>query len=248
MEPQHNPFDEPHYLIQGLQADLKALRAAADAEKEQRSKEVAALQYEMKYLQEALAQEKRNNKNNFERLSVAITSETALRGKQMDKLTDRVEGLSQRQDEFAKTMDGQSKQALKQAGKLDAEVKDRQADVQELTKSLDEKIKERQAACEQISQELLKHAQAANDQMAKHEDQISNMTCNIGLASRMMNFGCSPASAFPDDLKGFGTNLGATGGSTLSTAPTEGGFTRPTPPSTSRPNSGSGRPLPPIGS
>lgn len=184
-----HPYDPAYGMMKTMQAELNELRAALHAEQQQRSREVAELRREVIDLQARLSQQYAEQSAQHQTVSCAMTNETALRGKAIDRLRSEVTTAIQRAEEVDTLKTLQATQFGKLATELKTQKKERQEGHKDLENRLRSEISERKEQCERIIEDLTNHKAVAEANLSLDREKLDYLTHNVQLAGDLLTHG-----------------------------------------------------------
>jgi len=212
MDPNH-PFDPAYGIMKQLQAELMDLRTKLESEQRQRAKEVKDLQSEVLSLKQALAMEQSERTTSFERVSSGLTSETALRGKAVEKCRAEIAETAQRLAEACNLQAVHDRQINKLSMGLETDLQERKRGQKNLDGRLAEEVKSRTQDVEELAKNLAEHKQTSEANTAYDRERIGNLTRSVQLAGQLLSIGSAggPSKDLSDTLMStMSTNVGST--------------------------------------
>jgi len=184
-----HPYDNAFLVMKTMQAEINELRSQLHAETQQRTKEVAECRREIIDLQSRLSQQYAEQSMQHQTVSCALTNETALRGKSIEKLRQEVAMAIQRSEEVESLKALQATQFGKLATELKAAKRDRQAADQDLDDRLRAEVSTRTQQCEKVIDDLANHKAVAEANLALDREKMDYLTQNVQLAGELLTAG-----------------------------------------------------------
>lgn len=184
-----HPFDKAYGFMRSMQAELGELRAALQAEQEQRTKEVGELRREVADLRKALDREAAAYNQAYERVHCALISETHLRGKSIEKVRGEVNEAIRQGAEVENLKAQQATQFGKLATELKAEKRERQTGLANLDVRLGAELAERTAECNKLAAGLLEYRQGTESSLFEYRECITQMAANLQRAGMFLSDG-----------------------------------------------------------
>mmetsp|Transcript_73682 Transcript_73682/g.216200 ORF Transcript_73682/g.216200 Transcript_73682/m.216200 type:complete len:253 (-) Transcript_73682:67-825(-) len=192
-----HPYDPAFGMMKTMQAELNELRSALHAEQQQRTREVAELRREVIDLQARLSQQYAEQSAQHQTVSCALTNETALRGKAIERLRNEVTTAIERAEEVESLKTLQATQFGKLATELKTQKKERQAAHKDLDDRLRAEIHERKEQCEKINEDLTNHKAVAEANLSLDREKLDYLTNNVQLAGELLTNGLLEGIAGP---------------------------------------------------
>mmetsp|Transcript_115909 Transcript_115909/g.374513 ORF Transcript_115909/g.374513 Transcript_115909/m.374513 type:complete len:259 (+) Transcript_115909:92-868(+) len=203
-----HPYDNAYGMMKTMQAELAELRSALHAEQQQRTREVAELRREVIDLQARLGQQYAEQSMQHQTVSCALTNETALRGKSIEKLRSEVAEAIQRAEEVESLKQLQATQFGKLATELKQAKRERQAGHKDLDDRLRSEVSDRREQADKITEELANQKAVSEANLALDRERMDYLTQNVQMAGQLLSTG---------SVEGFATgnfaSLGKSGGS-----------------------------------
>lgn len=184
-----HPYDTAYAMMKAMQAELNELRSQLHAEQNQRTREVAELRREVIDLQSRLSQQYAEQSMQHQTVSCALTNETALRGKSIEKLRAEVATAIQRAEEVESLKTLQATQFGKLATELKTQKKERQASEKDLDSRLRGEIADRQEQCNKIIEELTNHKAVSEANLTLDREKMDYLTQNVQMAGELLTNG-----------------------------------------------------------
>uniref|UniRef100_A0A7S1WVY9 Uncharacterized protein n=1 Tax=Alexandrium catenella TaxID=2925 RepID=A0A7S1WVY9_ALECA len=184
-----HPYDPAYGIMKTMQAELNELRSALHAEQQQRTREVAELRREVIDLQARLSQQYAEQSQQHQTVSCALTNETALRGRALEKLRSEVGHAIERAEEVESLKTLQATQFGKLATELKTQKKERQESHKDLESRLRGEISERKEQCDKIIEDLTNHKAVAEANLTLDREKLDYLTHNVQLAGDLLTNG-----------------------------------------------------------
>mmetsp|Transcript_22740 Transcript_22740/g.52040 ORF Transcript_22740/g.52040 Transcript_22740/m.52040 type:complete len:243 (+) Transcript_22740:111-839(+) len=188
-----HPYDNAYGIMKTMQAELNELRSSLHAEQQQRTREVAELRREVIDLQSRLSQQYAEQSMQHQTVSCALTNETALRGKSIEKVRAELAEAMRRAEEVESLKTIQATQFGKLAGELKTEKKERLEGQKDLDERIRGEVAERRDQCEKIIDDLSNHKAVAEANLAQDRERMDYLTQNVQMAGQLLSTGCSEA-------------------------------------------------------
>jgi len=217
-----HPFDSAYSIMKGMQGELNGLREQLNAEKKQRNFEVCELTREVQELRAALAKQQQQQSENNERVSCALHSETALRGRTIEKLRSEVQDAIHRASEVESMKKLQNAQFNKIHTDFNIERQQRDHSIHDLDARVQAEVSTRTEQCGRLETNLayLTHVTEINTQHDR--ERMGHLHINMQRAGQLL-------SSSQGAIKPLGESMQSTAVGMLTTAGSSPQTTSPQP-------------------
>lgn len=184
--------------MRSMQSELTILKAELSKERQARTQEVSELQREVRTLRGQLEQALRDLSAANDRVSCALTSETALRGRSMEMLRKEVADAIQLSAEVHHLKTIQATHFGKLATELKTERSERQAAQQSFDAMLGAEVQTRVEESTSLAQCLAQQQKLAEDNLKVDREAFNSLLKDVRTAGELLNLiqeGGSPAEA-----------------------------------------------------
>eukprot|EP00927_Polykrikos_kofoidii_P067440 TRINITY_DN62937_c0_g1_i1.p1 TRINITY_DN62937_c0_g1~~TRINITY_DN62937_c0_g1_i1.p1 ORF type:complete len:317 (+),score=62.10 TRINITY_DN62937_c0_g1_i1:126-953(+) len=207
--PQH-PFDSAYSLMKSLQAQLVELRGVVQAEQAQRHQETSQLKNEVADLRDQLHRLQGDHGAFYERVTCAMTSETALRGRAVEKLRDELNEVLAQSVEVRGLKDQMATQFSKLNFELRLEKQERQTGQDDLNSKLTTEIADRVYVAETIETNLATLTKQTQSNTALDREIMTSVAQSVQMAGHLL-FGAGVDTARAAQLMAIKAQAGGSG-------------------------------------
>lgn len=181
-----HPFNDAFAVIKTMKAEIGELRAALQAEQQDREKRDAIFQREIIVLRESMNKDRAYNKEAYDRLGSAITSETALRGKVNQKDEGRFQEVNRLIANLDKLQQSHVTSIAKQKVVLDTEVQERKSFQVALQQQMDTCATTCTTSCAKLQDDMTTNFAQVLENMARDKDLVNQILASVQYAGRTM--------------------------------------------------------------
>mmetsp|Transcript_58853 Transcript_58853/g.156685 ORF Transcript_58853/g.156685 Transcript_58853/m.156685 type:complete len:262 (-) Transcript_58853:150-935(-) len=199
-----HPFDPAFGVMKAIQADLEELKVTLQNEQAQRVTEVFELRRVVLELREQLGKEKSDRITAIDRLTCALTAETGLRGKALDKLREDLSGAVKAVPEIEKVKTHLATSVGKLTNSLDEERRERMRKQDELYSSISNEVHAMTAQCGATARELSQLVDDFHATTHRETALFDQLALNVQSAGRLLSAGCDEKGSFEQDAVGIG--------------------------------------------
>lgn len=185
--PPNHPFDNAYGVMKRMQGEIDELRQALRAEQDQRAQENGLLQRQVSDLKTEMRDFRDNHSVDYERMRSALTAETALRGKALQKVSEEIALAVRRAAEVENMRDQFARQFGALAAECKMEKRDRLKGQQELDERLLIEVDTRTELCTDLANELRRLEETFRCDICEDREQLSKLAENVQLAGDLLS-------------------------------------------------------------
>lgn len=182
-----HPYDDAWSVIKSMQAEIADLKVDLNTEKARRAQEVGELQREVRTLRGQLEQALRDLNAANERVSCALTSETALRGRALEMLRKEVADAIQLSQEVHHLKTIQATHFGKLTTELKTEKSERVATQQTFDAMLSAEVQTRTEEGQMLAQRLDHQKRVAEENLQMDREAFNALVQDVHAAGDLLN-------------------------------------------------------------